>query len=492
MKQMADFKASLKSDSKFLNHFKHFHIVRDRLGVRGTSSPWYSLFKKIVDPLLVIILQVLTVFICNKHFNTEVSHFIIFSFLISALLFNETIVPPRVSYDLVGVSLKVCFIWFFATILIVCYLKFFHSWSLLFDSLIFVTLFFTPVWIIGIHSLVSNIVLHNKSSKHAVRRTVVVGANKSGQLLVSKIQTTPDMGLSFCGYFDDRSTDRFDESVQNSIIGNLDDVASYVLSNNVHIIYISLPMSANTRVLKLLDGLRDCTASIYFVPDLLVFDLIQARVDHVEGIPVFSICESPFVGVNRILKRLFDVVFSLLILLLIWPVLLGVAVAVKCTSAGPVFFKQNRYGENGESILVYKFRSMTVMENGDQVTQAKVADSRLTSIGGFLRRTSLDELPQFINVLQGSMSIVGPRPHANAHNEMYRKIISGYMLRHKVKPGITGWAQVNGLRGETDTVDKMERRVQFDLDYLRNWSLLLDVKIVFMTVFTFLRDKNAY
>ena len=172
--------------------------------------------------------------------------------------------------------------------------------------------------------------------------------------------------------------------------------------------------------------------------------------------------------------------------------MLIIATAVKLTSKGPVIFKQKRYGLDGKQITVYKFRSMTTQDNGPVVKQATKNDSRLTKIGGFLRRSSLDELPQFINVFQGRMSIVGPRPHAVAHNEEYRKLITGYMLRHKVKPGITGWAQVNGLRGETETVNKMVNRVEYDLDYIQRWSVWFDIKIIFMTVFGGLTNKNAY
>jgi putative colanic acid biosynthesis UDP-glucose lipid carrier transferase len=252
-------------------------------------------------------------------------------------------------------------------------------------------------------------------------------------------------------------------------------------------------MTSQQRVLDLLDELKDSTASIYFVPDLFTFDLIQARFDHVQGIPVVAICESPFTGMSAVIKRLSDVVMSSAILLMIWPLLLAVAIAVKVSSKGPVFFKQRRYGMNGESVLVYKFRSMTVMEDGDNVVQATRNDQRLTPIGNFLRKTSLDELPQFINVLEGKMSIVGPRPHANAHNEQYRKLIKGYMVRHKVRPGITGWAQVNGYRGETDTLDKMISRIDYDLDYLRNWSIWLDLKIVIKTaLMVVIPPKTAY
>jgi putative colanic acid biosynthesis UDP-glucose lipid carrier transferase len=228
------------------------------------------------------------------------------------------------------------------------------------------------------------------------------------------------------------------------------------------------------------------------LPDIYIFDLMQARFDQIGGVPVVAICETPFTGVNSLVKRVSDIVIASVIQVLLSPVMLSIALAVKLTSPGPVIFKQRRYGLNGDEIIVYKFRSMTVSEDGAKVTQARKNDQRVTRLGAFLRRSSLDELPQFINVLQGRMSIVGPRPHAVAHNEQYRGLIKGYMLRHKVKPGITGWAQVNGLRGETDTLDKMAARIDFDLDYLRNWSLSLDLWIIVRTVKVVLGRNNAY
>jgi len=228
------------------------------------------------------------------------------------------------------------------------------------------------------------------------------------------------------------------------------------------------------------------------VPNIFAFDLVQARVVDINGIPAFSVCDTPFHGMRGISKRVSDVVLACLALLLMWPVMLATAVAVKLSSPGPVLFKQHRYGLNGEEILVYKFRSMTVCEDGPVIAQASTRDRRVTPVGAFLRRTSLDELPQVLNVLEGKMSFVGPRPHAVAHNEEYRKLISGYMIRHKIRPGITGWAQVNGLRGETSTVDKMQARVQYDLDYLKNWSLSLDMQIIARTVLTVLHGGNAY
>jgi len=228
------------------------------------------------------------------------------------------------------------------------------------------------------------------------------------------------------------------------------------------------------------------------VPDIFVFDLIQARSGEIHGIPVVAMCETPFYGYRGVTKRLTDVVLSVTILLLFLPLLLLIAVMVKLSSPGPVIFKQRRYGLDGREIAVYKFRTMSVTEDGAEIRQASKTDSRITRVGGILRRTSMDELPQLINVLQGRMSLVGPRPHAVAHNEEYRKLIKGYMVRHKVLPGITGLAQVNGCRGETSQLEEMEARVNYDLDYLRRWTPMLDIKIILLTAVKIFRDDKAY
>jgi putative colanic acid biosysnthesis UDP-glucose lipid carrier transferase len=276
------------------------------------------------------------------------------------------------------------------------------------------------------------------------------------------------------------------------MLGRLAEIPAFAKKNRVHLIYLSLPMASQPRIKELLDQLKDTTASVYFVPDMFVTDLIQGRSDSVCGLPVISVCETPFRGPAGLLKRASDLVLASLILALISPVLLGVALAVKLGSPGPVIFRQRRYGLDGEEIVVYKFRSMTVVEDGSTIRQASKNDSRVTRLGAFLRKTSMDELPQFINVLQGRMSIVGPRPHAVAHNELYRPLIKSYMVRHKVRPGITGWAQVNGFRGETDSLEKMEGRVRLDLDYLRNWSLRLDLYIILKTIRLVFKDSAAY
>jgi putative colanic acid biosynthesis UDP-glucose lipid carrier transferase len=325
------------------------------------------------------------------------------------------------------------------------------------------------------------------------KRAIVIGMNEQGAQLASRLSDSPYTDLQMLGFFDDRSLERLHAiRHDHTLIGRIDEAAEYVKREQIHLIYISLPMATQPRIMRLLDELRDTTASIYFVPDMFVTDIIQSRMETVCDMPVVSVCETPFTGTNGLTKRLSDIVLSTLILLMLSPILLVIACGVKLTSPGPVIFKQRRYGLDGQEIVVYKFRSMTVCEDGGQITQARKGDQRITRLGAILRKTSLDELPQFFNVLQGRMSIVGPRPHAVAHNEMYRKLINGYMVRHKVKPGITGWAQVNGLRGETDTLDKMKSRVDCDLDYLRHWSLGLDLYIILKTVTIVFKDQYAY
>ena len=292
--------------------------------------------------------------------------------------------------------------------------------------------------------------------------------------------------------YDDRDAERTVVPEGLQLLGAIDQVYHDVLTGKVDTVFITLPMTANRRIEKILQGLGDTSAQVHLVPNFFVYNLLHSRICNVGELQTVSVFDSPMKGAMNFLKRLEDIVLASVILTIIALPMLVIAAAVKLTSKGPVIFKQNRYGMDGKKIKVWKFRSMTVTEDGDKVTQASKNDTRITPVGAFLRRTSLDELPQFINVLQGSMSVVGPRPHAVAHNEMYRKKVEYYMLRHRIKPGITGWAQINGWRGETDTVDKMKMRVQYDLEYIKNWSLWLDFKIVLMTVFKGFVGKNAY
>jgi putative colanic acid biosynthesis UDP-glucose lipid carrier transferase len=352
---------------------------------------------------------------------------------------------------------------------------------------------FAPPLVFLAHVLTPIVLPRILSAEGLRRRAVIAGAGDLGRQLAERLRGSPLLGVEVAGFFDDRSAERLEGLPREQFLGSIDHLPEYARKHRVELIYLALPLAAQPRIARLLDQLCDTTASVYVVPDIFLFDLIQARIDHVNGLPVLAVCETPFYGVNGIVKRISDLVLASIILLLIAPVLAALALAVKLSSPGPVIFRQRRYGLDGREIVVYKFRTMTVTEDGPVVAQATKNDSRVTPLGAILRRTSLAELPQFVNVLQGRMSIVGPRPHAVAHNEMYRKLIKSYMIRHKVRPGITGWAQVNGLRGETDTVEKMRARVDYDLDYLRNWSLGLDLKIIWKTIFVVLkRQETAY
>ena len=350
----------------------------------------------------------------------------------------------------------------------------------------------TPLAQTAVH-LLTPLVLPRLAALRREQVAIVIGANGMGRAVARQLAGDPIAQARVTAFFDDREASRLGEGLEAPLYGRIDSVADFVRANRVDQIFIALPMASQPRILKLLDELRDTTASIFFLPDIFLYDLIQARVDTVGGLPVVAVCETPFHGTTGVIKRLSDMLIATAAILVTGPVMLATAIAVRVTSPGPILFRQRRYGLDGQEIIVWKFRTMKVQEDGAVVRQATKDDDRITPLGRFLRRTSLDELPQFFNVLQGRMSVVGPRPHAVAHNEMYRKLIKGYMIRHKVKPGITGWAQVNGARGETDTIDKMRTRIEFDLEYLRNWSLRLDLLIVWKTFWQAIRgDRNAY
>ena len=331
--------------------------------------------------------------------------------------------------------------------------------------------------------------LHDPS---AARRVAFAGCNEVSLSLARRIGNSGAMGMRVEGFFDDRSAERLGVSPEARLLGTLPDLVAFVKRNKIDVVFVALPVSHIRRVVQLLDELRDTTASVYYVPDIFAIDLIQARSGELLGIPVVALCETPFYGYRGVVKRIVDIALALAVLILAMPLLVALAVLVRWSSPGPVIFKQRRYGLDGREIMVYKFRTMTVIEDGPNIVQARKEDARITAVGRFMRRYSLDELPQLVNVLQGHMSLVGPRPHAVAHNEEYRKLIKGYMIRHKVPPGITGLAQVNGCRGETARVEDMQARIDYDLEYLRHWSPLLDFKILFLTAVRLLRDEKAY
>jgi len=351
----------------------------------------------------------------------------------------------------------------------------------------------TPVLLILSRFILRQLFSHLRSIGINNRNVVIVGMTQNGLHFARDLENRPEYGYHVVGFYDDRA-DRIHDEVLNFYphLGNFEDLIVAARNGEWDQIYIALPVEARKRMLNLLNELSDSATPIRLLPDYFTTNLLQSKFIEIADNPVLCIYDSPFSADHALVKRLEDLFLGTIILALISPILLVIAAAVKFTSPGPILFKQNRYGQKGEKIRVWKFRTMTVCEDGDKVTQATRGDSRYTKIGEFLRKTSLDELPQFYNVLQGRMSIVGPRPHAVAHNEQYRNVIPGYMLRHMIKPGITGWAQVNGWRGETNTIYKMRKRVEYDLEYMREWSLWLDIKIIFLTVFRGFTDKNAY
>jgi putative colanic acid biosysnthesis UDP-glucose lipid carrier transferase len=322
----------------------------------------------------------------------------------------------------------------------------------------------------------------------------IVGVNELGFRLAQNIEQSVHLGLRLKGFYDDRPAPRTQKIPPElgARLGSIDELVEDARQGKVSIIYITFPMRAEYRIRGVLEKLGDTTASVYLVPDFFVYELLHSRWTDIAGLPVVSVFENPLYGVDGMLKRVADICLASVFLLIAAIPMLIIALAIKKSSRGPVFFRQARYGLNGQQIKVWKFRTMHVCEDGAAVVQATRGDPRVTRIGAILRKSSLDELPQLFNVLEGSMSLVGPRPHANTHNELYRKAIHGYMLRHKVKPGITGLAQVNGWRGETDTLYKMQKRIEYDHEYIRQWSPWLDLKILFKTIITVFTQPNAY
>ncbi|WP_416137034.1 undecaprenyl-phosphate glucose phosphotransferase [Halomonas sp. HK25] len=333
--------------------------------------------------------------------------------------------------------------------------------------------------------VLAQLVLRQVRLKGRARRSVfLVGPGNHLINIARGMRASPGEGYSIAGV--ERLIDIPNEAFLERLVRR-------VTSSDAREVWICLPLEMGSVVRSIFYALRNHTAEVRFIPDFRDMLLLNHQISEVAGHYAIDLSVTPMDGMARIIKRTEDIVVGGLISLLILPVCLAIAVAIKLTSPGPVLFKQYRTGANGKQFRVYKFRSMRVHNEKDsQVTQATKGDSRITPIGAFLRRTSLDELPQFFNVLQGRMSIVGPRPHALAHNEYYQDMVESYMRRHKVKPGITGWAQVNGFRGETDTLEKMEKRVEYDLWYIDNWSIWLDFRIIFLTILKGFVNKNAY
>jgi putative colanic acid biosynthesis UDP-glucose lipid carrier transferase len=461
----------------------------------GSLEPAHvTLAKQCILPLVVVLNLAICVLTCGQPPSLELCALGLVAFLITAQIFSPLDVAIHKGTERTRKVVSRVLLEWTCVVAVLVFLAVAFRLTHVFSRDIILSWFLaTPLALLLVDSLTNPLAKWLASNRAITDRYIIIGANEVGVELSRRLEQS-HQGGNFLGFLDFRSSDRLSDVLTKPVTGNCSarDLADFVRSHAISRVYLALPICTAPRIEGLLKELRDTTASIYFVPNIFAFDLVQARYVEIDGMPAFSICDSPLQGMSGFWKRLFDVALASITLILTWPALLAVALAIKLSSPGPVLFKQRRYGLNGEEILIYKFRSMTVCEDGSEVPQATQQDYRVTRLGAFLRRMSLDELPQILNVLEGKMSFVGPRPHAVAHNETYRKLINGYMIRHKVRPGITGWAQVNGLRGETSTIDKMRQRVLYDLDYLKNWSLWLDLKIIARTALIVVNDRNAY
>jgi len=431
--------------------------------------------------------------LCGHHYY----EFAAITFLLTLLVFQAAdLYRPWRGRNLARQASKVVLAWVVVVAILAC-LAFFSKRSSEFSrGVVLLWVVATPMALILLRLLVYS-VLHYARSKGFNSRTVVIGgAGDLGQRLAENMVHNPWLGMRLLSFFDDLQADDKiligSELKEIPVLGDLDVMVEFVKENKVDMVYLALPLRAESRLRQVIEALQDTTASVYFVPDVFGFALLRAGLAELRGMPLISLWETPLYGFNMFLKRCLDISLASLILLGSLPLMVIIAIGVKLSSPGPIFFKQRRYGLDGKEILIYKFRTMTVCEDGPEIPQATRNDSRITRFGTFLRKTSLDELLQLFNVLQGTMSIVGPRPHPVVLNEFYRHLIPGYMLRHKILPGLTGWAQINGWRGETEVLKKMEKRIEYDLYYLCNWSLWLDLKIIFLTMFLVFKDPHAY
>ena len=459
-------------------------------------SGFINLFSRVADPLVVVVAAMMaygvrfsfTDFVFPQSYRLLVL-FSIFSVFLIFPLFN--LYNSWRGQGLAKQAKSIILAWFSVVLLMIVILfglKMSSEYSRIWLGW---WMFLGLVFLLSFRMCVYGFLQYQRKRGKNLRHVVVVGAGDLGIRLISQVNDSPWAGYKLEAIFDDCYLDSV--VCDLPILGGIDKVEPYVDTHRVDEIWIALPLKAERQVKDLLYALRHHTVNIKLIPDIFGFSLLNHSMTEIVGLPAVNLSDTPMGGSNLLVKAIEDKVLGLLLLIIIAIPAALIAIAIKLSSSGSVIFKQRRHGWDGRIINVYKFRTMESHKECDgKVTQAIKGDSRITPLGAFLRRTSLDELPQFYNVLQGRMSIVGPRPHAIEHNEIYKDQVNQYMLRHMVKPGITGWAQVNGLRGETDTLDKMKKRVKYDLYYIENWSLWFDLKIILMTIFKGFLDKNAY
>jgi putative colanic acid biosynthesis UDP-glucose lipid carrier transferase len=464
-----------------------------RGGINQTNASIISILQRIFDVSVIFLGVLFSALITN--YQVTLQHWVVALISLAAFQMIGGITDFYRSWRGMPFSLEMKIIiknWTLSIIITFGLLYFFSS-IISFEKIYYLYWFaITTVGFFCARAFIRIVVHYLRLAGYNNRKVVILGDSKTGLELVTSIKKAPWLGLKILGYFLPENTQSKFSSIDIDFLGSTSDLINSAKRGEIDRIYVALTTKDYFVVELLLKELADTTCTVMLVPDIFTFNILQSKSEVIQGVPIISLYDTSMSGLNQLMKRVEDIILSLLIVIFISPVMLLIAISVKLTSTGPVIFKQKRYGIDGKAISVWKFRSMCVMENDNNITQAKRGDTRITKIGAILRKTSLDELPQFFNVIKGDMSIVGPRPHAVAHNEQYRKIIKGYMLRHKMKPGITGWAQINGWRGETETLDKMEKRVEFDLYYIQHWSLWFDLKIVFLTIFKGFINKSAY
>ena len=381
---------------------------------------------------------------------------------------------------------KLFVVWFFSAMFITFFMYFTHSAEFYSRLWVGCSLLMSFVLSCGFRLGVQIFLKYIRAKGFANRLVFLVGSKEDIASVAVSLREHSEDGFSLVGlqYFKIKPT-----------MDDLNLLSEKVIKSGAHEVWLCMSINCSDEVRDIMYALRNLTVDVRFIPDFGTIDmeLLNSNASEIVGLYSVDLSVSPITGIAWLIKRMEDLILGSLIFLLIFPLCILIALLIKITSKGPILFKQCRTGVNGETFEVYKFRTMRMHnEPADMITQAIKDDPRITPVGFYLRRISLDELPQFINVIQGHMSIVGPRPHALAHNIYYKDLVESYMKRHKVKPGITGWAQVNGLRGETDTLDKMKKRVKYDLWYIDNWSLWLDLKIIAMTILKGFVNKNAY
>ncbi|WP_354622820.1 undecaprenyl-phosphate glucose phosphotransferase [Psychromonas sp. MME2] len=452
-----------------------------------------SFVYRLADLVVIQCVLLLSIYSYDSNFNEHYSLVSLIASIVYLLLAeNNQLYHSGQTRFYSRLTLNTFLCWLFAIFAVTTYLFFTKTGTDISRVVIGLWLVLTSFGLIGWRYFLHLYLCKYRSLGFNLRKVAIIGLTDSGIRLADELTERMEIGCTLTAFFDDREVERLSTKYIDFLGGSIDSGVKRAKDGEFDLVYIALPFNAQNRIESILRYLGDTTVDVHIVSDFFTFNLLNSRLSYMGNVQTISVYESPMSGLSSVAKRVEDIIGSLIILPIIMLPMLAIALLIKLDSRGPVFFKQKRYGLDGKSIDVLKFRSMTVSENGTAVKQATKGDARVTKLGAFLRRTSLDELPQFINVLFGQMSIVGPRPHAVVHNETYRELVDFYMLRHKVKPGITGWAQVNGWRGETDTLDKMKKRIEFDLEYIRSWSILLDIKIIFMTIIKGFSDKNAY